>query len=292
MSQRTVVNLWRAGILLVTIAFWQWGWTQHANLPWLVPDFLDPYFVSKPSIVWQRFLEMGCFAEPHGGNWLFHREGAFTACLDSPKGNLWLHTIATLRNTFWGALVGISSGMVVGIVLGRYDMLAKIFEPYIVAINSLPRVALVPLIIIVFGLGDLSKVVTALALVFFIVFFNTFEGTRSVDRDYVNAARFLGASSWQITRTVYIPSALAWVFASLTPAVSFALVGVIVGEFIGAQRGLGKIIIESEATLQIADMMVALLVLMVVGVVLSSAVRVVQNRLLRWQRNSADAAMA
>jgi sulfonate transport system permease protein len=164
----------------------------------------------------------------------------------------------------------------------------RIFEPYIVAFNSLPRVALVPLIVVMFGLGDLSKVITALTLVFFVVFFNTFEGTRSVDRDHINAARFLGATRWQITWTVYVPSALAWVFASLTPAISFALIGVIVGEFIGSERGLGKIIIESEAMLQPADMMVALLVLMVIGVVLVAVVRQIQHRLLRWQNSNVE----
>jgi NitT/TauT family transport system permease protein len=292
MPQTIIVNLARAALLIGALVFWQWGWDWRSHAAWLVPDFIDPYFVSKPTIIWQRFLEMACLAQPQGGGWTFQKAGAFMACLESPKGNLWVHTYATLRNTFWGVVVGVSSGMVVGIVLGRYEMLAKIFEPYIIAVNSLPRVALVPLIIIVFGLGDSSKVVTALALVFFIVFFNTFEGTRSVDRDHVNAARFLGASSWQITRTVYIPSALGWVFASLTPAVSFALVGVIVGEFIGAQRGLGKVIIEAEATLQIADMMVALLVLMVIGVVLSIVVRMIERRLLRWQRRHTDALSA
>ena len=148
---------------------------------------------------------------------------------------------------------------------------------------SLPRIALVPLIILMFGLGDLSKIMTAWVIVFFLVFFNTYEGARSVDRDHINAARLLGASDWQVTRTVIVPSTMAWVFASLTPAVSFSLIGVIVGEFIGAEKGLGKVIIEAEATLESADMMVALLVLMVVGVVLAVVVRRIQAYLLRWQ---------
>ena len=184
--------------------------------------------------------------------------------------------------------MGVSSGVGAGLVLGRSQTLARIFEPYIVAFNSLPRVALVPLIIIMFGLGDTSKVVTAVTLVFFVVFFNTFEGTRAVDRDLVNAARFLGASNWQVTWTVFVPSALAWVFASLSPAISFALIGVIVGEFIGAERGLGKVIIDAEAQLQIPDMMAALVVLMVIGVALVLVCRAVERRLLRWQRHHAE----
>jgi NitT/TauT family transport system permease protein len=288
MSTRVIVNGSRWGLLALMLVVWQWGWDMKPTFGWAVPNLLDPYFISKPTLIWKRFLEMGCFVAERGGWWTFDRPGAFLACLTADKGNLWTHTLATLRNTFWGFVVGVGSGVAVGMILGRSEVLAKIFEPYIVAFNSLPRVALVPLIIIMFGLGDVSKVVTALTLVFFVVFFNTFEGTRAVDRDYVNAARFLGAGPWQITRTIYVPSALAWVFASLTPAVSFALIGVIVGEFIGSERGLGKVIIEAEAQLQTADMMVALFVLMFVGVALVIGVREVQRRLLRWQRHHAE----
>jgi NitT/TauT family transport system permease protein len=120
-------------------------------------------------------------------------------------------------------------------------------------------------------------------VVFFVVFFNTFEGARSVDRDQIASARLLGAGEFTVLRTVVVPSALAWVFASLTPAVSFALVGVIVGEFIGAERGLGKLIIEAEARANAGEMMVAIFVMMVVGMILAFAVRRLQMYLLRWQ---------
>ena len=113
--------------------------------------------------------------------------------------------------------------------------------------------------------------------------FNTFEGTRAVDRDQIAAARMLGASEWAILRTVVVPSALAWVFASLMPAVSFALIGVIVGEFIGAERGLGKLIIEAEARANASEMMVVILVMMVLGILLAFVVRRLQSHLLRWQ---------
>jgi NitT/TauT family transport system permease protein len=125
--------------------------------------------------------------------------------------------------------------------------------------------------------------VTAWVIVFFVVFFNTFEGARAVDRDHIAVARLFGASHWQVTTTVIIPSTMAWVFAALTPAVSFSLIGVIVGEFIGAERGVGKIIVEAEARAQAADMMVALFVLMIVGVALALTIRRIQGYLLRWQ---------
>jgi len=276
------VNFWRLVILTLILTVWEWG---DAMNQWLIAGLdhdwqraltiqvLEPFFISKPSHIWVRFLELGCLNSDEG----------FWACIEGTRNNLWSATVATLRNTFWGFLVGVSTGVVAGLILGRSEFLAKVFEPFIVAFNSLPRIALVPLIVLVFGLGDASKIMTAWVIVFFIVFFSTFEGARAVDRDHINVARLLGANGWQVTWTVVVPSTMAWVFAVLTPALSFSLIGVIIGEFIGAQVGLGKIIIEAEATLETADMMVALFVLMVVGVTLALLIRRVQAYLLRWQ---------
>ena len=273
-SQATIV-VWRIAILLAVLAVWQWGFGFYK---W--PRLLDPYFVSKPSEIWASFLRLGCITDRAG---TLHDLTGMSACLAEDANNIWLATLVTLKNTLWGFLGGVCSGIAVGLALGRSDFLSRVFEPYIVALNSIPRIAIVPLIILMFGLGDLSKIVTAWIVVFFVVFFNTFEGTRAVDRDQIAAARLLGAREWTITRTVVIPSALAWVFASLTPAVSFALIGVIVGEFIGAERGIGKLIVESEARANASEMMVAIFVLMVVGITLAIGVRRVQSYLLRWQ---------
>ena len=269
------VLLWQIAILVVTFVIWEWGFDLRKVSVFkpLVPSLLDPYFISKPSAIWTSFLKLGCFTDKAG----------FAACFDANSNNLWLATIVTLKNMFWGFIGGTMSGVVMGLLLGRSDYLARIFGPYVVAANSIPRIALVPLIILMFGLGDMSKIVTAWIVVFFVVFFNTFEGTRSVDRDQIAAARLLGANELTVLRTVVIPSALAWVFASLTPAVSFALIGVIVGEFIGAERGLGKLIIEAEARANAAEMMVAIFVMMIVGIILAFFVRRVQSYLLRWQ---------
>jgi NitT/TauT family transport system permease protein len=269
------IRLWQVVILVVLLSIWEWGFdVARATLPKaLVPSILDPYFISKPTAIWRSFLKLGCLADPAG----------FTACFNENPNNLLLATVVTLKNMWWGFLWGTGLGILAGLVLGRSDHLAKICEPFIVALNSIPRIALVPLIILIFGLGDPSKVVTAGIVVFFVVFFNTFEGTRSVDRDQIAAARLLGASELTVLRTVVIPSALAWVFASLTPAVSFALIGVIVGEFIGAERGLGKLIIEAEARANASEMMVAIFVMMFVGIALATIVRRIQAYLLRWQ---------
>jgi len=274
-ARKLSIWLWRLVILAVLMSIWEWGFeVAKATLPKpYVTSVLDPYFISRPSAIWHSFLRLGCLADKAG----------FAACFKENSNNLFLATLVTLENTWWGFVWGTGLGVVCGLVLGRSDYLAKIFEPFIFALNSIPRIALVPLIILMFGLGDLSKVVTAVVVVFFMVFFNTFEGTRSVDRDQIAAARLLGASELTVLRTVVIPSAMAWVFASLTPAVSFALIGVIVGEFIGAERGLGKLIIEAEARANASEMMVAIFVMMFVGIVLAYVVRRVQAHLLRWQ---------
>jgi NitT/TauT family transport system permease protein len=130
-----------------------------------------------------------------------------------------------------------------------------------------------------------AKIVLAWTIVFFIVFFNTFQGTRAVDADLIHSARFLGATEGQVMRTVIVPSALAWTFASLTPSISFALIGVVVGEFLGGESGggLGFLIIQSLGTLNAADMMVALVSLGVIGIVMALGIRQLEMRLLRWR---------
>jgi NitT/TauT family transport system permease protein len=212
--------------------------------------------------------------------------GDFAKCMARNENNLWIATAITLKNTFFGFVIGVSTGFAAGLILGRSDQLSAIFQPFITAVNSIPRIALAPIIVLAFGIGDTSKVVTSWIVVVFLVFFNTFEGARSIDEGFVNVARLLGASEWQITRTVVIPSTMAWVFASLSPAISFALIGVIVGEFIGAERGIGRLIIESEARAEASGMMVAVIVLMLVGVALSAMIWRLQAYLLRWQQHN------
>jgi NitT/TauT family transport system permease protein len=276
---------WQVLICVTVLSIWQWGYDLHASVPWLVPDLLDPYFVSKPSEIFQNFLVLSCFKSKLGvfNGWF---NGDFSRCMARTENNLWVATAVTLKNTFFGFIAGVSSGFVAGLILGRSDRLSAIFQPFITAVNSIPRIALAPIIVLAFGIGDTSKIVTSWIVVVFLVFFNTFEGARSIDEGFVNAARLLGASEWQITRTVVIPSTMAWVFASLSPAISFALIGVIVGEFIGAERGIGRLIIESEARAEASGMMVAVIVLMLVGVALSAMIRRLQAYLLRWQQHN------
>ncbi len=267
------------------LSIWQWGYDLHARFPSLVPDLLDPYFVSKPSEIFEHFLILSCLKSKLGiFNGWFNSD--FAKCMARNENNLWIATAITLKNTFFGFVIGVSSGFAAGLLLGRSDRLSDIFQPFITAVNSIPRIALAPIIVLAFGIGDTSKIVTSWIVVVFLVFFNTFEGARSIDEGFINAARLLGASEWQITRTVVIPSTMAWVFASLSPAISFALIGVIVGEFIGAERGIGRLIIESEARAEASGMMVAVIVLMLVGVALSAVIWRLQAYLLRWQQHN------
>ena len=264
MSERAKIYLWRAVIFVVIVGGWEWltGIKAISKTPGLY--WIDPFFISRPSLIVTRFAYLAS---------------------GQVRLNIWQMALSTIESTLCGFVAGVATGFVAGLVLGRNDRLARIFDPYIVAFNSLPRIALVPLITMIFGFGLAAKVVLAWTIVFFIVFFNTFQGARSVDADLIHSARFLGASQRQIMRTVVVPSTLAWAFASMTPSISFALIGVVVGEFLGGESGggLGYLIIQSLGTLNAADMMVALLTLGVIGIVMALGIRQVERRLLRWR---------
>ena len=259
-TRRWKILGWQAALFVALFAVWQWG-TQVA---WLAQHvkILDPFFISSPGRILERLIEL---SRP-----------------DQPQP-LQVRIVTTVVTAICGFFVGVGSGFLCGLYLGRSPFLSSILQPYIVAFNTMPRIALVPLVTLLFGFGGVSKVVNAWLIVFFIVFFNTYEGVMNVDRDLVNAARMLGATPAQIMRTVYRPSALAWTFAALTPAISFALIGVVIAEFLGGDTGIGYLIISSLATLEAADMMVALLVLGVVGIALATLVKRLERYLLRWQ---------
>src|SRR5258705_7052882 len=264
MTERARIALWRVLLLVVLLASWEWltGIKAISKTPGLY--WIDPFFISRPTLIARRFAYL---------------------LSDRVRLSLWQMTLSTVQSTLWGFVVGVSTGFVAGLVLGRHDRLARVLEPYIIAFNSLPRIALVPLVTMIFGFGLLAKVVLAWTIVFFIVFFNTFQGARAVDADLIHSARFLGAGERQIMSTVIVPSALAWTFASLTPSISFALIGVVVGEFIGGESGggLGYLIIQSLGTLYAAVMMVGLLLLGVLGIVMALGIKQVETRLLRWR---------
>ena len=163
-------------------------------------------------------------------------------------GSLWLQIWVTLEESLLGFVFGVGSGIIFGVLLGEIPYLADVFGPYIKIVNALPRIVLGSIFTIWLGLGLPSKVMLAAVLVFFVVFFNAFQGVRSVDRNLVANARILGASRWQVVQHVVFPSAMTWIIASLHVALGFSIIGAIVGEFLGSQRGLGLVIATAQNT--------------------------------------------
>jgi NitT/TauT family transport system permease protein len=160
---------------------------------------------------------------------------------------------------------------------------AALFDPYIKAANSMPRVILAPIFATWFGLGMASKVALGVTLVFFIVFFNVYQGVREVSPVLLANARMLGANRRQLLRQVYLPSAMSWVFSSLHTAVGLAFVGAVVGEYLGSARGVGYLILQAEGTFDIDTVFAGIVVLTVFALLLDGAVSLVERRLMRWQ---------
>lgn len=182
-----------------------------------------------------------------------------------------------------GFALGAIAGIVVGIALGRNRMLSDIFSIYIKVFNSIPRVVLAPIFIMVFGLGIGSKIALAFVMVFFVVFANAFQGVREADRNLVANAQILGARGWQLTRAVVVPSAMSWIFASLHVSFGFAIIGAIVGEFVGSRHGIGLLINIAKGTFDSAGMYAAIVVIMIVALVAEYLMTWIEGRLATWR---------
>jgi NitT/TauT family transport system permease protein len=191
--------------------------------------------------------------------------------------------IATLGAACIGVLLGLLGGFAAGLLLGLWRSAGDVAEPIVVGLNSLPRVALAPVLVIWFGLGITSKIVVSFLTVFFLVFFNTYRGARSVDHQLVNAARVMGATPVQTARMVVLPAVLEWVFAALRTSVSFGLTAVVVGEFVGGTAGLGYRMSIASGVLNTPRVFAILLVLALIGTLAVEAAKYVEQRLLRWQ---------
>jgi NitT/TauT family transport system permease protein len=195
---------------------------------------------------------------------------------------------ATLSEAFAGLSLGIISGILVGLLFGYFRPIADLFEPIMVALNSLPRVAVAPILMLWFGLGVTSKIFLSLFTVFFVVFFNTFLGVRSVDPELVKAVRVMGGTRRHVAEMVVLPSVFAWIFAALRTSVSFALTGAVVGEFVGSTVGLGHRMLIAAGLLHTERVFGILLLLMVIGIGLVELSKRVEQRLLRWRPPAAQ----
>jgi len=202
------------------------------------------------------------------------------------SGNLAEDLRMTLTEAGLGFVLGSVTGGIVGFVLGWVRGLGTLFEPFVLSLYTLPKIALAPLFVLWFGIGAINKIMFSAMLVFFMVFFTTFQGTRQVDRDLVANARLLGASRWAIWTKIAIPFSAVWVFTGVRIGLPYALIGAIVGEFVAAEGGVGFRIKEATSFFDTAAVFAGLAVLMVISLVLLGALRLVERRVLRWQTAS------
>ena len=224
---------------------------------------IDPFFFAMPTLIVSQL-------------WLWITEG-------TSQGPLGGEVLVTLEETVLGFLIGAVLGIVCGIVLGRDKLLADVFSMYIKIANSIPRIVLGSIFVIALGLGMQSKVALAVVMVFFVVFANAFQGVREADRNLIANARILGASPWQVTTTVIVPAAMSWILASLHVSFGFALVGAVVGEFLGSRHGIGLLIATEQGLFSPAGVFAAMIVLAAVAMLADTGLTWMENRLLKWR---------
>jgi NitT/TauT family transport system permease protein len=252
--RRSGVTGLRVAIFVVIVG----GWELCARA-----GLIDPFFFGQPTHIVSQLKD-----------WVENGTQA---------GPLIDQVLITLEEALLGFLIGVVLGVICGIALGRIQLLADVFAPYIKVMNSIPRIVLGSIFILWLGLGMSSKVALAVVLVFFAVFFNAFQGAREVDRNLVSNARILGASSGQVTRHVVLPSAMTWIIASMHVSFGFALIGAIVGEFLGAQQGLGLLISQAQGTFNADGVFAAMVIIALVALAAEALITVLERRLLSWR---------
>ena len=258
---RTRLRIWQASLLLLLLGFW-----YAMTRPGLLPNFMfendrqAAFFFGEPLKVAQRI-------------WVW-----FVV-----EADIYRHLAVTLIETLLAFAVGSVLGLAAGLWLALSPTASALLEPYVKALNSMPRIILAPIFSVWFGLGIASKVALGVTLVFFIVFFNVYQGVKEVSPVILANARMLGASNKQLLRHVYLPSATSWVFSSLHTSVGLAFVGAVVGEYLGSSQGVGYLILQAEGTFDINTVMAGIVVLTLFALVLDAAVGRVEKRLMKWQ---------
>jgi NitT/TauT family transport system permease protein len=204
------------------------------------------------------------------------------------SGVIWKHLWVTLEESILAFVIGSFGGVMVGFWFARQPRTAAVFDPYVKMVNALPRVVLAPIFALWLGLGIWSKVALGVTLVFFIVFFNVYQGVKEVSTTVLDNGRMLGMNERQLTRHVYWPSALSWMFSSLHTAVGFAVVGAVVGEYLGSAAGLGYLIQQAEGVFDVAGVFAGMFVLSAFVILIDMAVSLVERRLLVWRPVAAE----
>ena len=259
--QPKTLRLWQLALLVALIAFW-----YVMTTPGLIPPFMfdndrqAAFFFGEPVRVAERI-------------WTWFVTDA----------DIYQHLGVTLTETVLAFAIGAIGGLLGGLWLALSPMASAILEPYIKAMNSMPRIILAPIFAVWFGLGIASKVALGVTLVFFIVFFNVYQGVKEVSPVILANARMLGASQRQLLRHVYLPSATSWVFSSLHTSVGLAFVGAVVGEYLGSSQGVGYLILQAEGSFDINTVMAGIVVLTAFALVLDAVVGKIEKRLMKWQ---------
>ena len=260
------LRVWQVGLLVTVIGFW-----HVMTAPGLVPPIMfdndrqAAFFFGEPAKVASRI-------------WVWFVVDA----------DIYRHLGITLLETMLAFGIGSVLGLGAGLWLALQPMASAILEPYVKAMNSMPRIILAPIFAVWFGLGIGSKVALGVTLVFFIVFFNVYQGVKEVSPVVLANARMLGASPRQLLRHVYLPSATSWVFSSLHTSVGLAFVGAVVGEYLGSSQGVGYLILQAEGSFDINTVMAGIVVLTAFALVLDAVVGRVERRLMKWQPKAGE----
>jgi NitT/TauT family transport system permease protein len=259
------------------LRYWQLGLLIFVLLSWQLVSRNQQYafFLGEPikvaGRIWSWFMPFG-----------FEPTALFPEGLPG-HADIYRHLGVTLLETVLAFGLGTVLGLVFGLWLALAPTASAILDPYIKAANSMPRVILAPIFGMWFGLGIWSKVALAVTLVFFIVFFNVYQGVKEVSPVVLANARMLGANQKQLLRTVYLPSATSWVFSSLHTSVGLAFVGAVVGEYLGSARGVGYLILQAEGTFDVNTVFAGIVVLTSFALVLDGLVGRIEKRLMKWQ---------
>jgi len=259
MSRMTLLAL-QVLVAVLCIALWQ----LFSTVPVFGKILLPPFFFSNPVDVFEQIVKW--FA----------------------SGVIWKHLGITLMESILAFVIGSLGGVLVGFWFARQPLVAAVFDPYVKMANALPRVVLAPIFALWLGLGIWSKVALGVTLVFFIVFFNVYQGVKEVSRTVLDNGRMLGMSEGQLMRHVYWPSALSWMFSSLHTSVGFAVVGAVVGEYLGSAAGLGYLIQQAEGMFDVAGVFAGMFVLSAFVILIDMGVTLVERRLLVWRPTASD----
>jgi ABC-type nitrate/sulfonate/bicarbonate transport system permease component len=239
--------------VLLAIALWQAIWSAGK---------ISPLFFTGPSTVVARFWE----------EWT--------------NGRLKQDLVYSGTNFVIGVGLAIAAGVVLGVIIGWYRRLAMVFEPFVNALYATPRVALIPLILIWFGIGMWSKVFIVFINAFFPVLINTIGGVRATDADLLRAARSFCASDWQIFRTVAIPGAVPFILTGVRQSVALGLIGVVVGEMFGGSQGIGYMVNYGGQTFQTDTVFMGVVIIALAGIVLTWLAERLERRFSRWRTDT------